>query len=193
MTSQQQVEGESSREHPTVRRLRQFGNSLLGLGGVFSCVLMGALFVVGFLVIWTSLWSARSAWLGLPLSADRSGSLTTDLPHTIVGVLHGLEFFFLAPLPALVFLSLAGYFKRFQQMSRGPDDGGESASLHQLHRVKALIVNLMIASLATDLLGKVTQGIAVQAILAESLVVLLLGVYWMCLERLSAAGASDSP
>src|SRR5687767_12854161 len=123
----EQTISEFKHEHKFVRRLRKLGNGLLSVGGVFACILMVCLFVVGFGLIFIAIWK------------HRRDILTPDSRHITVGVLHGLEFFFLAPLPALVFLSLSRFFRSFQTSDKDQYSPiKESNCAHQLHRVKAL-------------------------------------------------------
>jgi hypothetical protein len=180
----------SPNEHPEVSRLRRLGKGLLGFGVLLACGLMFCLFAVGYWLIVDAIWTNRSAWLGFAAPATAGGSSVGDSRQVTIGVLHGLEVFFLAPLPALVFLSVADYFKYFHASDKGTNDRGhESASLQTLHRVEGLVVNLMIASIATDLVGKVLQGVSLGSVAAEASVVLLLGLYWVALELVSSSKA----
>jgi hypothetical protein len=187
MDDEEHSSNQSPPEHRFVIGLRKFGTVLLGLGSALACVLMICLFLVGFCLIFKAVWTTRYSWS--PISTE--GSHLTDPGNAIVKVLHGLEFFFLAPLPALVFFSLARFFKSFQSVNRSSRNfADESASAHQLHRIKAFVVSLMTASVATDLLGKTFQGISWQTVIAESTVLVLLGVYWFTLHRICSNKAT---
>jgi hypothetical protein len=188
---------DSRDEHRIVRILRLIGSGLLSVGSVLACMLMVCLFVVGFLLILKAFWGNRDAWWGIGPASPSHSSISPDSRQITVAVLHGLEFFFLAPLPALVFLSLARFFRSFQTSDNAENSrNDESRCAHQLHRVKALVISLMIASIATDLLGKALQGISLEMAIAESLVMLLLGAYWFSLEKVcsrnSGGGHSEA-
>jgi hypothetical protein len=90
----------------------------------------------------------------------------------------------LEPLPFLVFLSLARYVQSFLQ-SDGQANSNDTLSGcgTQLHRVKTLVVALMTASVATDLLRRAIEDVSLLAAAAEGLVMLLLGSYWFALEK----------
>jgi len=169
--------GQGRVEHRFVTFLRKCMGILFAVGSVLACLLMICLFGIGFIFLFKGL-------LGFFERGEISG------PDVIVSVLHGLEFFFLAPLPFLVLLSLARFFRSFLNPNEVSND--ESKCDHQLHRVKALVVNLMIASVATDLLGRSLQGVTIETALGESLVMLLLGAYWFSLELVCSRHARSA-
>ena len=134
-------------------------------------------------------WFIIAALLGA-FSASYHGP-TSSMPHndsgrTTVHVLHGVELLFVAPLPFLVFLSLARYVRVFIQSGASHGSGHELAACEsQLHRVKTLVVALMTASIATDLLRRAIENVSLSEAAAEGLIMLLLGGYWFALEKVT--------
>jgi len=160
-------------------------------------VLMICLFLVAFWFITQAVLDARPAsWTGsaartptstnasslLP-TADSSGPQPDHSAHIMVRVLHGVELLFLAPLPFLVFLSLARYVQSFLKSDgQASSQDRLSGCGSQLHSVKTLVVSLMTASIATDLLRRAIENVSLPSAAAEGLVMLLLGSYWLGLE-----------
>ncbi len=130
--------------------------SLLGIG--LSRMVAGVLRYVGLL-----------AWDHEPVSPANAALETC---------LSGIEFFFLAPLPFLLPLSLARYIRDSRE------DRDESASKADLLSVKALTTALLIAVLASDLVGDALgpDGLRYEGAISASLVIAVLGMYFYSLE-----------
>lgn len=191
MTPPTDSSGTPPPEHLFVIGLRKCGEGLLSLGSVLSCVLMLALFVIGFWLIVQAVVANGRFLIDHPVghSAPSTGN---DPRHITVAILHGLEFFFLAPLPALVFVSLARFFRSFGVASGAPTSAiDEARCSNRLHRVKALVVGLMAASVASDLLGRSLQGLSLEATIAESIALIVLVLFWYALERSCSHKAHD--
>ncbi len=92
--------------------------------------------------------------------------------------LSGIEFFFLAPLPFLLPLSLARYIRDSRE------DRDERASKADLLSVKALTTALLIAVLASSLVGEALgpDGLHYEGAISASLVIAVLGTYFFSLE-----------
>ncbi|MFH1679873.1 MAG: hypothetical protein ABIH26_04435 [Candidatus Eisenbacteria bacterium] len=119
--------------------------------------------------------------------------------------LKGLEFFFLAPLAFLILQSLAKYIvsilrNQTDQESTGSDgdergaspdrrlaEREEHAAKCKVIGVKALVVGLMIATLATDLVGRALsrEGLTYEIALSQAAVIAVLMAYVFLLERLA--------
>src|SRR5690242_11490137 len=108
-----------------LRRLAPLASALSNVGAALGSVIMGILFVLGLWIIARAIWWNRTTWWRGPDSA-------ADPHHFIVSVLNGIELLFLAPLPALVFLSLGQFVESFGESAHDP--GADD----QLRRVKAL-------------------------------------------------------
>lgn len=169
------------------------GIKLLVIGSVIACLLMLVLFATGFALIANALWSHRAGFFGATdAAAHAAGTSASNL--ALVEGLHGLEFLFFAPLPYLVFKSLARYFQSFlkSETLAVDADANEMLSSVRLHRVKALVLGLMTAAVATDLLSRAMQGVSLAAAAAEALVMVVLGSYWFILDQ-SCRHASLEP
>lgn len=190
---------EHKREHWGVRTLRWLGATLPAFGGLFAFALMVCLFLVAFWFITQALFNEFPSTWRYPAEQASMSPRTNNVGGVIsassrpqadqsaqitVRVLHGVELLLLAPLPLLVFLSLARYVRSFLQ-SDGQANCNDTLSGcgTQLHRVKTLVVALMTASVATDLLRRAIEDVSLPAAAAEGLVMLLLGSYWFALEK----------
>ena len=112
---------------------------LMALGLVVTGVLMLGLFGAGFFVVGRALGVFAGVITPHPPVAD-------PVSDAIVGVLHGLEYLFVAPLAFLLFRALIDY------IAESRPDGNPGADL-EIRRIKTLIVSLMISAVATDLAG----------------------------------------
>jgi hypothetical protein len=114
----------------------------------------------------------------LPKPEDALSAEGAALQHAIKGI----EFFLLAPLPYFVLLSLSNYIKNSRE---GAVPG---SAKERLLSVKALAIGLLIAVIATDLVGKILSrdGLAMHAALCETLAIVVLGAYFFGLEVLGS-------
>jgi len=111
-----------------------------------------------------------------------------DAGLSIVFTLKGLEFLFLSPLAFLTIRSVTNYIRSMTFSKPGPvldSDYQErlvkmAHAKAELHDVKSLVVMLMAAIVATDLIGKLLQDdppATIENIFAESLVFVVLVGY----------------
>ena len=112
------------------------------------------------------------------IRTPRSFSVLDATASPLVYALRGFEYLFLAPLPYLVFHSLIKYVATFRQ------PGASEDAEHQVRRAKSLIVSLMVAVIATDLVSKILgpEGVVAGAevLVMAALVgyILVLGAGW---------------
>jgi hypothetical protein len=181
---------------------------LPAFGGTLAFGVMVALFVVGFWAVIQPLRFAppfghRTAAPAItkadasaaPMINDKSAPIVSAMPvaknegvaesvQITIHILEGVELLLLAPLPFLVFVSLSRYVRDFIQTDLSaiaalpPHTSGA-----EFHEIKVLIVSLMTASVATDLMRRAFNSIDLNVALAEGLVMLLLGLYWWALAR----------
>ncbi len=74
----------------------------------------------------------------------------TNSPATIVATLEGLEFLLLAPLAFVVTVSMSRYLEEL--ILKSADDAD-----HRVHRVKGLVVSLMMTTIATDIVKRLVS------------------------------------
>lgn len=143
------------------------------VGNLIAYLLMIALFTVGFWEIGKGI----GIFFGYPLMPEQASSRESA---ALEMSLKGLEFLFLAPLTYLTLISLVRYVATTYSQN-----DHELARL-QLINIKVSIVSLMIAIVATDLVAKILSknGLTYQATFTEGLVIIILGTYLFCLERL---------
>ena len=113
---------------------------LFGAGLIFSAVVMAFLFGAGFALFY------RAIALIVGGTAEAGSDLHAS---ALVQVLKGLEYFFLAPLAYLVFLTMIRFVRTVVTL------GDYRFAEEQMHGVKSLITSLMIAVVGTDLLSKI--------------------------------------
>ncbi len=110
-------------------------------------------------------------------------ALDGTIADTIPRVLHALELLFVAPLPHLTTFGILRYW-------RSSINADNSVQAHaELVRIKSLIVGLLVAASATQVLGDASTNQAQGALewLGKGIVVLALAVYGFGLERSHAA------
>jgi len=102
--------------------------------------------------------------------------------YAIEHVLKGLEFLFLSPLPFMIVYSVGRYLGSLLDFAQ---ETKRRSLLGEIVSVKALIISLIIAIIATDLVSKIlaADGLTRDAALYECLVILVLGAYLVVLER----------
>jgi uncharacterized protein YacL len=117
---------------------------------------------------------------GFHVAAAASGPSSSE--RAAHQVIRGVEILLLAPLAYFVLVNLARYVQTWKS---GDDD--EKAKSNLLG-VKALVVGLLIAMVATDLVGKILseKGLDEQSALLECLVILVLTAYCFGLELIAA-------
>lgn len=156
-----------------VAKMDSLNNFFHVLGGAVAYFLMVALFVVGFWEISKGIYLVFFGSPSVPEGVSSRESAALEIS------LKGLEFLFLAPLTYLTLLSLERYVAKTYNQS-----DHESARL-QLINIKISIISLMIAIIATDLVAKILKNaLTYQATFTEGLVIVILGTYLFCLERL---------
>lgn len=140
------------------------------VGAVASAVIMLALAAAGFIE------------MGRGVIQQFSSATGHEQPNegSPVGlVLKGLELIFLAPMAYLTFLTLWRYVE-------GNRKGVVDSSLRrQVMEIKSLIVGLIIAVVATDLLGDVLSpiGAGYESAITGCLIIAVLGAYVIGLEK----------
>jgi hypothetical protein len=187
-------------EHWGIRVLRMLSETLPGVGALVAYVLMVCLFVVAFwFIIQALVYALSPSWVypieqaaptlhtetGIDEGDDASDGHVSKSALLTINVLHGIELLFIAPLPFLVFLSLSRYVESVVTSDAKSANESLVNCEGQLHRVKTLVVGLMTASVATDLLRRAIENVSLPAAAAESLIMLVLGSFWFVLERAS--------
>jgi len=158
-----------------------FADVIFVLGALATFVLMLALGGVGLLKMFASIshfW--RSAVVAAP---DGHGAHSESLEMAAITlVLQGLECLFLAPLGFLLFRGIWDYVGDVIKKD------AEKASACFLMRVKALILGLMAAVVATDLVKRELSeaGLTYQPAIAGCLLICVLAAYSYLVERLAS-------
>ena len=156
-------------------RLAKFLDRLFGVGLLLAGGLMAVLFVAGFWMFVRAI--AKFSWrTHVPEGTEADA-------FALVEALRGLEYFFLAPLGYLVFLTLIRYVE--STVNTGSDPHADQRSEKQMVAVKVLIINLLLAIVATDLVSKVLgpKGLSVEAAGTEVFVMSAFAGYFLLLER----------
>src|SRR5579859_391843 len=116
-------------------RLTKFFKKLFGIGLLLAGGLMTMLFIAGFWMFARAI--ANFSWrIGVLEGAEVNA-------FALLEALRGLEYFFLAPLGYLVFLTLIRFLESAVKAGSEPHD--EPRSEKQMIAVKVLIINLLIA------------------------------------------------
>ena len=107
----------------------------------------------------------------------------------LAACIRGVELLFLAPLPFLLPLSLGRYIRDSKE------DSDDRQSKADLLSMKALTTGLLIAILASDVVGRALshQGLHYEAAVSSSLVIAVLGAYFFGLERQAREVKSEPP
>lgn len=114
------------------------------------------------------------------------GGLASSKP-AVAKALEGLELMFLAPTPLLVLLSLREYLN---SMIAKKADGVARARMAE---VKAFMVSLMVAVIATDLIATAIHGqLCYESAFTRCAAIFVLGGYFVVLESLAHRGASHT-
>lgn len=144
-------------------RMERMAGLLELLGAAASALVMFGCFAFGFVDVVKALFAGKEA-------AATSSIL-------INATLAGLEMFFLAPLPFLAFFGMA---RLFRAVIRGNPTNLRSAQ-NLVVDVKRLITGLMIATVSTELIHRITSGTELtpmSVVSALGLVAVLSMYYW---------------
>jgi hypothetical protein len=110
----------------------------------------------------------------------------------IRSALSGIESIFLAPLAFLAIHCISLYI--MQRLEAGREGGTRSVDDHSIVELKAWTLSLMIAIVATDLIGRLVGGMPFEPepVFAESLVIVVLAlVWWLVYGRREHATLTD--
>ena len=144
---------------------------LFAAGLALAGLIMALLFVAGFKLFWDA----------IVIFFGRAAAKVDVEPKAfaLVEALKGLEYFFLAPLGYLVFLTMIRFVR-----STISGDFDELAD-KRIRNIKSLTMSLLIAVIATDLVSKILgpQGLGRDSAIAEILVMGALIGYYVLLER----------
>jgi len=140
-------------------------------GAVCAGGLMIAIFIAAFCEIGTSL---LIFFHRIPVRE----LMSTPESEAITVALKGIEYLFLAPMSFLVYRSLAIYVA---DMANG---GHNPAAKCAVTEAKSLVTSLMIAVVATDLVGKVLSpdGLAQRRPIYELILIVVLSGYYLMLH-----------
>lgn len=136
--------------------------------GLLAGLVLMAAFVIGGLAL-----IGRAAIVLLRSTQSDAGTHEMAL----VQALSGIEYLFLAPLAFLVFLTLVRFVKKMVF--------GDINALGGYRVVKSLVINLMIAIIATDLVQKTVgqPGLTLNVACTELLVIVVFAGYVLLIER----------
>ena len=156
-------------------RFTELFEKLFVLGLLVAGLLMALLFAAGFVTI------SRAIWLfSLELFGHESAGPRT---HPLVESLRGLEYLFLAPLGYMIFLTLIRFLEGLVKIDDHPQK--EKAAERQMMTMKTLMVNLLVAVVATDLVSKIlgSGNLTLEVAIPELLVMTLFLGYLVLLHR----------
>jgi len=119
---------------------------------------------------------------GLVISALHRSAEDVGQPTFAIGsILEGFEFLLLAPLAFVIIVSIGNYLQVLLQ------HGDSSLAEHQIHRVKAMIISLMISIVATDLVKRFVgeqREMKFDALIFGGTLMILLSLYFVVLLRI---------
>jgi hypothetical protein len=173
------------------RRLEWLNRKCLLILSALSLLLMVLLIILGLLTMALGIYPMFcSSFRNFAFEIRNNGSLPTQVSPTVafaLGVaLDGLEFVFLAP---LAFLLLHGIWDFMNDVNRGHfrDSKAFPTSPLFLIRIKGLIIGLMIAVVATELLKKTVgeHGLSYESAIAGGILIAVLAAYSFIIERSS--------
>ena len=182
--------------HPAtlVHKLRNAADFCLTIFSLVSLVIMISLMGVGLWKMLLSILRFFGAYGGMTRLATNPPSSTltpglTGLENSgVASALEGLECIFLAP---LAFLLVSGIWNFVEAVNKAIRDDKPLASVPPtfLNRVKGLIIGLMIAVVATDLLKRSIeeQGLTYRPAITGCLFIVVLAAYSFLIERSSSA------
>lgn len=151
------------------------------LGSVLGALLTVALLAIALL----GMASGIAGYAGL-VEVDSGIEPTAAV---LAACIRGVELLFLAPLPFLLPLSLGRYIRDSKE------DSDDRQSKADLLSMKALTTGLLIAILASDVVGRALShgGLHYEAAVSSSLVIAVLGAYFFGLERQALHVKSEPP
>jgi hypothetical protein len=153
-------------------------------GNVIACLLMCGLLAAGFWEIGKGVLMFFGAF---PHPAESSSPDAAAL-HLAT---RGLEFLFLAPLGYFLVLGVARYIEAVSPASVQEEEDSDFLLLDEARAdlliVKAFSVALFIAVIAASVVGKLLtrEGIDYKTALCGSLLIVVLGIYFVALEKLA--------
>jgi len=154
---------------------------LYAAGALCSGLLMISLFLAAFCEIGSAVLVFFRQFVG----NDQRLSLESAVLTT---ALKGIELLFLAPMSFLVYRSLGNYVA---SKASGREDPDAEAAVTES---KGLVTSLMVAVVATDLVGKVLSpdGLAAHPPIYELLLIVILVAYFYLLSRMGLRRASKA-
>ena len=158
--------------------------SVTFFAAAIATLLMAALFAVGLHHI------AKGARLAFwPEKRVLESSLLPPAPWAsgLQWAIHGLEFLYLAPLAFMILYNLAKYIKSLTIPNQTERTLKIAEARGALLHVKGLGISLLIAVVATDLVGQILVGTGVETmeVISESIVIVVLAAYFRLLEKLA--------
>jgi hypothetical protein len=152
----------------------------LALVAVGACVVGGGLFLAAILEMSAGTKALLMHLIEPSVWSQNQKHESEHGPFAIAQVVKGIELLFLAPLAFIVVLGVRRYLKDkfFHVRSKGHGN-------LLLLEAKALVVSLLMAVVATDLISKILSvgGLTYEAAITESLVIIVLGAYYFALEH----------
>ena len=160
--------------------------------GLFICTSVSLLFM-HFFIILGLVTMAVGMWTMIRniVPSFRIATAASQSPHAegfaLGAALDGLEFIFLAPLPFLLLRGIWDFVDRVREVD-SQASANVTASPAFLIRIKGLIIGLMIAVVATELLKKSVSehGLSYEPAIAGSIFIGVLAAYAFLIERSSA-------
>ncbi len=152
------------------------------IGAICAGVLMISLFVAAF-------WEIGGAvFVFFRILPSRNPKFASDSDALVVA-LKGIEYLFLAPMSFLVYRNLAIYVAA--QVTGSENSQAEVA----VTETKGLVTSLMIAVVATDLVGKALspEGLAERPPVYELTLMVVLGAYFFLLHWVAGSRSHFSP
>ena len=169
---------QSNEQNPFEWLSHQCLKYLSGIALLFMVVLI----VLGMLTMGLGIFRMCKYFV-LSIASFGAGSGEVPVAFALAAALDGLEFVFLAP---LAYLLLHGIWDFMNDARRGHfrDPNKMPASPLFLVRIKALIIGLMIAVVATELLKKTVseRGLSYESAIAGALLIAVMALYSFIIE-----------
>jgi hypothetical protein len=162
------------------RILTAFGNFTYIVSSLAGFFIMVSLGIRGLWEIIKGL-RIRESW------ASTAGGTASSSEYAIVGALQGFEFLLLAPLALVIIVSIGRYLTALVPAHDNVAQDEHQKAEHQLHRVKILIISLMISIVATDLVKRfVAQPeVSIRALAYGGSLILLLLIYLAVMSQIA--------
>lgn len=115
---------------------------------------------------------------------EQGGQSIPAIEGGIGSILDGFEFLLLAPLAFIIVMTVGNYLRALLQQ------GGADEAEHQVHRVKGLIISLMISILATDLVKRFVgrSEVKINALIFGGTLIIIFMLYFITLLRVHRIG-----